>query len=132
MALPVITVESFTFNTPPSLDGKPPLKMAAKRYTNSYQLKDGVTVLLAHGIGTRESYHKFSTCKCSSHQCADIQDKEHWEPMLYNLFEAQSNKSPSHRIREAWAFDWQSHGDSALLNSNALKSRPDGVCEPSP
>ncbi|KIM88875.1 hypothetical protein PILCRDRAFT_813871 [Piloderma croceum F 1598] len=106
MALPVFTVESFTFNTPPSLDGKPPLKMAAKRYTNSCQSRDGVTVLLAHSIGTH---------------------KEHWEPMLHNLFEAQSNKSPSHRIREAWAFDWQTHGDSAVLNSNALKSRPDGV-----
>jgi hypothetical protein len=52
--------------------------------------------------------------------------------MLHYLFEAQSTKSPSHRIREAWAFDWQTHGDSAVLNSNALKTRPDGVCEPAP
>ena len=56
-------------------------------------------------------------------------DKEHWEPMLQTLFKIRSTKSPPHRIREAWAFDWQNHGHSAVLNSETLKTRPDGVCE---
>jgi hypothetical protein len=128
MALPVLTVESFTFNAPPSLDGKLPLKMAAKRYTDGRQSEDGLTVLLAHGLGARESYSEAFSTKMLI-ECADMQDKEHWEPMLCTLFEIQSIKSPPHRIREAWAFDWQTHGDSAVLNSDALKTRPDGVCE---
>jgi hypothetical protein len=67
MALPSLTVESFTFNTPPSLDGNPPLKMAAKRYTDGRQSKDGLTILLTHGTGTRESYRNFFACGCSFH-----------------------------------------------------------------
>ena len=48
--------------------------------------------------------------------------------MLQNLFNIQSTKRPSHRIFEAWAFDWQNHGHSAVLNSDALKTRSNGVC----
>jgi hypothetical protein len=56
MALPALMVESFAFNPPLCLDGKSPLRMAAKRYTDGRHSKDGLTVLLAHGTGTRESY----------------------------------------------------------------------------
>lgn len=37
-------------------------------------------------------------------------------------------------MREAWAFDWQNHGDAALLNRDLLVSnRAYGVCaSPSP
>jgi pimeloyl-ACP methyl ester carboxylesterase len=43
-----------------------------------------------------------------------------------SLFSSANKRStPSHRrIREAWAFDWQSHGDSAVLNQNILRSGP--------
>lgn len=33
-----------------------------------------------------------------------------------------------HRIREAWSFDWQNHGDAAILNRQLLKARVGGVC----
>lgn len=49
--------------------------------------------------------------------------------MLQNLFDAQSNKIGTRRIREAWAFDWQTHGDSAVLNRNALQAKPRYICE---
>lgn len=41
----------------------------------------------------------------------------------------QSVRDVSYQIREAWSFDWQNHGDAALVNEEALKSRPEGVCE---
>ena len=42
-------------------------------------------------------------------------DKEHFEPLLHDLLAAQ-NTSGRHPVCEAWAFDWQTHGDSAILN----------------
>ncbi|EPS99563.1 hypothetical protein FOMPIDRAFT_1030883 [Fomitopsis schrenkii] len=80
--------------------------MAAKRYLPSDSSPEGVTLLLAHGAG----FHK-----------------EHWEPLLERLCAVQSTKEPTGRIREAWAFDWQGHGDSAVLNEAALKRRGWGV-----
>jgi hypothetical protein len=56
-------------------------------------------------------------------------DKEQWEPVIQHLFKSQSSKCKSYRIREAWSFDWQNHGDAAILNRAALKLRPEGVCE---
>jgi hypothetical protein len=119
--------ESFTFKAPPGLHGQAPLRMTAKRYIDGRQSKDGLTVLLAHGTGTRESHRGPSYTV--AHRRADMQDRGHWEPMLRNLFEVQSTKNAPRRIREAWAFDWHTHGDSAVLDSNALKTRPDSVCE---
>jgi hypothetical protein len=58
-----------------------------------------------------------------------VTDKEQWEPVIEYLFEAQAAQDAPHRIREAWAFDWQNHGDAAVLNRAALKDRPEGVCE---
>ncbi|KZP10084.1 alpha/beta-hydrolase [Athelia psychrophila] len=78
--------------------------MAAKRYTDVHGGRaEGITLLLAHGAGTH---------------------KEHWEPMLERLFDTQHSKPGTLRIREAWAFDWQSHGDSAVLNRGALDAHP--------
>ncbi|KAJ7350779.1 Alpha/beta hydrolase fold-1 [Mycena albidolilacea] len=50
--------------------------------------------------------------------------KEQWEPILEKLFALQSEKSTFYRIREAWLFDWQNHGESAVLNEEALKDDP--------
>jgi hypothetical protein len=40
------------------------------------------------------------------------------------MFEVQQTKDENHRIREAWSFDWQNHGDAAVLNREALANRP--------
>ena len=55
-------------------------------------------------------------------------DKEQWEPTINQIFDRQQHKDAAHRVREAWSFDWLNHGDAAVLNREALKSRPDGVC----
>ncbi|KAK0450346.1 Alpha/beta hydrolase fold-1 [Desarmillaria tabescens] len=94
----------------------PALKMTARRYrirgTNKENI-DGLTLIFAHCIGSH---------------------KEQWEPTIERIFGLQEAKSPRHRIREAWAFDWQNHGDAALLNERALRERPEGVsiCEWAP
>lgn len=47
-------------------------------------------------------------------------DKEQWEPTIQAIFEKASNQSPNMiRIREAWSFDWQNHGDAAVLNKKS-------------
>lgn len=56
-------------------------------------------------------------------------DKEQWEPVIQRLFQLQETEAELHRIREAWSFDWQSHGDAAVLNYNVLKDRTKCVCE---
>jgi len=70
--------------------------------------------------------------------CPDLSasqtDKETWEPTIERIFEVQNGKSVTdarNRIREAWSFDWQSHGDAAVLNKIALETEyaSDGVCE---
>ncbi|PPQ74685.1 hypothetical protein CVT26_007668 [Gymnopilus dilepis] len=105
--------ELFVLDCPPSpeaeyeyVNAPTSLKMAAKRYTkNGSELQTrGLTLLFAHCIGAH---------------------KEQWEPVIDKLFDLQHSKTVSHRIREAWSFDWQSHGDSAVLNREQLKeARP--------
>jgi hypothetical protein len=51
-------------------------------------------------------------------------DKEQWEPTLEKLFTLHSERSQFPQIREAWALDWQSHGESAVLNEESLKDDP--------
>ncbi|KAK7448810.1 hypothetical protein VKT23_013540 [Stygiomarasmius scandens] len=84
------------------------LKMAAKRYTwdRSEENVHGLTLLFAHCIGAH---------------------KEQWEPVIERIFITQSTKSKHYQIREAWAFDWQNHGDSGVINQELLKDRPEGV-----
>ncbi|ETW87252.1 Esterase/lipase/thioesterase [Heterobasidion irregulare TC 32-1] len=94
--------QSFVFDPLPDGNG---LKMAANRYTSgdSPLQTAGLTLILAHGSGLH---------------------KECWEPTLSKLFQIQASEDRSCRIREAWAFDWQSHGDSALLNESAARKDP--------
>uniref|UniRef100_A0A0W0F8H8 AB hydrolase-1 domain-containing protein n=1 Tax=Moniliophthora roreri TaxID=221103 RepID=A0A0W0F8H8_MONRR len=84
------------------------LKTAAKRYTNGQANPEGLTLFFAHCIGTH---------------------KEHWEPVIDKLFSIlnSNSKHPRQRIREAWAFDWQNHGDSAVVNEEKLNDRPEGI-----
>ncbi|TFK63034.1 alpha/beta-hydrolase [Pluteus cervinus] len=97
-----ITPQSYVFQ-----NGQ--LKLTAKKYTTKQSPKNasGVTLMFAHCIGSH---------------------KEQWEPIIEQLFHHQQSKvDPFHRIREAWAFDWQSHGDAALLNAQVLQEREDTV-----
>ncbi|KAJ7166984.1 Alpha/Beta hydrolase protein [Mycena filopes] len=85
------------------------LKMTANRYwtTESLANDDGLTLIFAHCIGAH---------------------KEQWEPVIQHAFRTQQPKARHQRVREAWAFDWQNHGDAALLNRDFLaSSRADGV-----
>ncbi|KAF7356271.1 Alpha/beta-hydrolase [Mycena venus] len=100
---PALNIEPFVLDSPPTPSGKP-LRVAAKRYRSLGKIpQDGITLLLFHGLG---------------------QHKEQWEPALEKLFTLHSERSNLPRIREAWALDWQSHGEAAVLNEDALKDDP--------
>nr|GAT52936.1 predicted protein [Mycena chlorophos] len=99
------------FNCPPT-EHDPPgrvLKMSAKWYWSDESLAnvDGVSLLFAHCIGSH---------------------KEQWEPVIETCIVNQRGKPRHQRVREAWAFDWQSHGDSAVLNREQIaQTRQNGV-----
>ncbi|KAJ6581958.1 alpha/beta-hydrolase [Mycena capillaripes] len=98
--------DQFVLPSPPTPDGQP-LSVAAKRYRRTDKTsQDGITLVMLHGLG---------------------QHKEQWEPTIQKLFALQSEKSHLPRIREAWALDWQSHGESAVLNEAALKDDPESA-----
>ncbi|KDR74138.1 hypothetical protein GALMADRAFT_251004 [Galerina marginata CBS 339.88] len=69
----------------------------ATRYSAETYVPEGLTVLFAHST--------------SNH-------KEQWDVTIRRLFGLCPNI-----INEAWAIDWQSHGQSALANGEALRSR---------
>lgn len=58
-------------------------------------------------------------------QGGGCEDKEHWEPTVEALFRLQTD---SECIREAWAVDWMSHGDSAALNAELHQTSDVGTC----
>ncbi|KLO19751.1 alpha/beta-hydrolase [Schizopora paradoxa] len=89
----MFTVSTTVFPTPGS-----DLVYAANEYTprGAEFVEDGFTLLFTHNL---------SSCK------------EMWEPVMSELcalcsFEKESEVS----IREMWSIEWQSHGESALLN----------------
>ncbi|KAG5338729.1 hypothetical protein C0989_006437 [Termitomyces sp. Mn162] len=84
------------------------LQSTAKRYTSRFGSKDGLTLVFAHCVGS---------------QNATPLDKEQWEPTIEQIFRLQQSKNRRDPIREAWAFDWQSHGDAAVINAGVLNSR---------
>lgn len=47
-------------------------------------------------------------------------DKELYEPLLRELFDELPNTAT--KIREAWTFEWQVAGESAVLNSQVLET----------
>ncbi|KAF9478000.1 alpha/beta-hydrolase [Pholiota conissans] len=106
-----LAIEEYVLDTPKRFGASMQrgLKMAAKCYTRKDigSLKsgdaEGFTLIFCHGLGSH---------------------KEQWEPTLFRLFTMQNTENPGDcSIREAWAFDWQSHGDSGVLNRSALISR---------
>lgn len=60
-------------------------------------------------------------------------DKEQWEHALERIFQVQEAKctpdAPQRQVREAWSFDWQNHGDAAILNYDALIERDAVACK---
>ncbi|KAJ3559787.1 hypothetical protein NM688_g129 [Phlebia brevispora] len=96
---PLLLTTDIVVDTPRVVDGEP-LKMVARRYSlDSSPTRDGLTLLCLHGVGCH---------------------KEHWEPTIERLFQLQVENVTNFTIREVWALDWQTHGDSAVLNAEAF------------
>ncbi|KAF7300741.1 AB hydrolase-1 domain-containing protein [Mycena kentingensis (nom. inval.)] len=103
-----LDVASSTFECPQNIRDPAGvrLKLAVKRYTtpDAAPPEDGLTLLLAHCIGAH---------------------KEQWEPTIQRIFALRSVL-----VHDAYAVDWQTHGDAAVLNRGILESSPgrvDGV-----
>ncbi|SJL01240.1 uncharacterized protein ARMOST_04558 [Armillaria ostoyae] len=93
MSLSAFIVEAVVLKTACIVNGVP-LKMAAKRYTPTASTKkDGKVLIFLHASGTH---------------------KEHWEPVIAKIF------SSTEGVKECWAFDSLSHGESALLNAKEI------------
>ncbi|KAK0231582.1 alpha/beta-hydrolase [Armillaria fumosa] len=86
-------IDAVVFETSCLVNGVP-LKMAAKRYSPAASPRtDGKTLIFLHANGTH---------------------KEHWEPVIANILVSAKH------VKECWALDFQSHGESALLNAREL------------
>ncbi|KAJ7109569.1 Alpha/Beta hydrolase protein [Mycena crocata] len=101
----------FVFHCPSNAYNPPGrvLKMTVNRYCvgDSASNEEGFSLLFAHCIGAH---------------------KEQWEPIIAQIFRMQQTKPLHQRVREAWSFDWQNHGDAAVLNRELLaSSRAGGV-----
>ncbi|OCH85625.1 alpha/beta-hydrolase [Obba rivulosa] len=95
-----------TFTVHFSYPSSPPgLKLVGKRYVPANTRQDGLTLIFTHCTGAH---------------------KELWEPTIQKLFELHA-KGSGLAIREAWAFDWQSHGEAGVVNAEALKSETNGL-----
>ena len=70
----------------------------------------------------------FEPLAIPSHDLCYALDKEQWEPILDKVW---SSAGSEFSIREAWALEWQSHGDSAILNEEVLGAADSKfVCTP--
>ncbi|KAJ7362308.1 Alpha/beta hydrolase fold-1 [Mycena albidolilacea] len=96
---------SFVFDCPQNIRDPPGhvLKMSAKQYytPQSVTNSQGLVLLFSHCIGAH---------------------KEQWEPTIERIFALRPSA-----VREAWAFDWQTHGESAILNRQLLETSPSRV-----
>ncbi|KAI0264101.1 hypothetical protein BC834DRAFT_826600 [Gloeopeniophorella convolvens] len=102
--MPTLESQSYVFDPRPHF----PLLVAVKRYwVTGFESTDpdAVTLILAHAT----SFHK-----------------EHWEPVLEDLYgqmaTAYSIGSPRPKIRDAWAIECPNHGESAVLNEETLQA----------
>ncbi|KAJ7064977.1 Alpha/beta hydrolase family-domain-containing protein [Mycena amicta] len=107
-----LNVTPIVFDCPPT-EHDPPgrvLKMTAKWYWTDESLsnEEGVSMLFAHCIGSH---------------------KEQWEPVIQTVFANQRGKARQQRVRESWVFDWQNHGQGAVVNRDMIaNTRQMGVC----
>ncbi|KAF9465305.1 Alpha/beta hydrolase fold-1 [Collybia nuda] len=97
----ILLVKPYTFDVEGSR-----LKLTAKQYTSEACDVNGLTLLFAHCIGSH---------------------KEQWEPTILRIIQLQAQEEKCNRIREAWSFDWQSHGDAAVLNEKILETLDNAV-----
>ncbi|KAI0363610.1 alpha/beta-hydrolase [Pilatotrama ljubarskyi] len=77
------------------------LRFVGKCYVPERGNPDGVTALFFHCTGSH---------------------KEAWEPTIQYLFCQKDPTSGKPLLREAWAFDMQSHGEASILNAEQLKN----------
>ena len=92
-----------SYTLPPTPDY--PLSIVAKRYW------------LPHGSNTENSAAQTLIVLHSTSF-----HKETWEPTLQDLFDlVQSQSNAEALIRDAWVIDCPNHGESAVLNNQALK-----------
>ncbi|KAI0656485.1 alpha/beta-hydrolase [Cubamyces menziesii] len=82
------------------------LRFVGKCYAPEKGNPDGVTVILFHCAGSH---------------------KEAWEPTLQHLFCQTDPRSGKPLLREAWAFDFQSHGEASVLNEAQLMPLKAGI-----
>jgi len=107
-SIPVLS-KSYVFDPRPRF----PFRIVAKRYwigecpdaihrdTFPKTRQDVITPMFMHGIGAH---------------------KEHWEPTIQRLFQDQQAASGSSvRFHDMWSLDMPNHGDSAILNEEALR-----------
>ena len=91
-----------SYTIPPTPDY--PLSIVAKRYwlpdSSNTENPAAQTLIVLHST----SFHK-----------------ETWEPTLRDLFELVSQSNAEVLIRDAWAVDCPNHGESGVLNYQALK-----------
>ncbi|OSD07214.1 alpha/beta-hydrolase [Trametes coccinea BRFM310] len=84
----------------PSQHVDEPLHFVAKRYIPTNPSPTGLTLLFFHCTGSH---------------------KEVWEPVIQRLFElARQGPSKGFAIREAWTWDWQTHGEAGRLNAAVI------------
>ena len=91
-----------SYTLPPTPDY--PLSIIAKRYW------------LPHGLNTEDPAAQTLIVLHSTSF-----HKETWEPTLQDLFELVSQSNTEVLIRDAWAVDCPNHGESGVLNNQALK-----------
>ncbi|EIW57941.1 alpha/beta-hydrolase [Trametes versicolor FP-101664 SS1] len=82
------------------------LRFVAKCYSPEKGNPDGVTALFFHCAGSH---------------------KEAWEPTIQYLFLQKDPGTGKPLLREAWAFDMQSHGEASSLNAAQLKKLSVGL-----
>jgi hypothetical protein len=109
--MPRLQSQSYVFDARPHY----PLLVSVKRYwVPEFESKDAnaATLIFAHATG----FHK-----------------ELWEPVLEELYDQMADSaainSPMPKIRDAWAIDCPNHGESAVLNEEALSIGYKPVCK---
>jgi hypothetical protein len=102
--------QAFVFDARPLY----PLLVPVKRYwVPEFESTDpdAVTVILAHALSFT---------------------KEHWEPLLEDLYSQLANPprngSPIPKIRDVWAIECPNHGEGAVLNEETLMEGYTPVC----
>lgn len=89
----------------------------ATHYVSEVKSSDGFTLVFAHSTSNRKELSRFNESVNTSKSCFLI-DKEQWEIIVSILFQRYPGL-----LNDAWAVDWQNHGQSAVVNEQQLKSQ---------